>query len=91
MKNGDVDLRFAPAVAVLSGLIGGLLAIVARHGWQFAWPAIGLLAGVGIALIFVIQRQPDHETSYWTAVIATSLALTSVVAAGWGIAGGVGL
>ena len=34
-----IDLRFAPAVALFSGLIGGLLVVIARQGWHFVWPA----------------------------------------------------
>ncbi len=91
MKIGDVDLRYAPAVAVLSGLIGGFLVIVARDGWRFAWPAIGLLAVIGLSLLATIVRRKQSEKHFWTTVIATSLALTGVVAAAWGITGGAGL
>jgi hypothetical protein len=89
MSSTGIDLRFAPSVAATSGILGGLLVVIARHGWQYVWPLIGLFGCIGEASLFAILRR-DNPPAYLPAIIATSLAAVSVVAAVWGIATGVG-
>jgi hypothetical protein len=89
MSSTSIDLRFAPSVAAISGLVGGLLVVIARHGWQYVWPLIGLFGCIGLAWLFAILRR-DSPLAYFPAVVATSLAAVSVVAAVWGIVSGVG-
>jgi len=91
MRSGRIDLRFAPGVALFSGLIGGLLVGIARQGWQFVWPLIGIFGCVGAAWLFASFRRSDAEPAYFRAVVATSLLAVSFIAAVWGIASGVGL
>jgi hypothetical protein len=89
MSSTGIDLRFAPSVAAISGLIGGLLVVIARHGWQYVWPLIGLFGCIGLAWLFAILRR-DTPPAYFPAVVATSLAAVSAVAAVWGFVSGVG-
>jgi hypothetical protein len=89
VSSTDIDLRFAPGVAAISGLLGGSLVVIARHGWQYVWPLIGLFGCIGVAGLFAILRR-GTPPAYLPAIIATSLAAVSVVAAVWGVVSGVG-
>jgi hypothetical protein len=91
MKSARIDLRFAPIVALLSGLFGGVLVMVARHGWQFVWPIVGVSAVLGFASLVVIGRHRDGEPLYLATTIATTLAVVGFAGAVWGIVSGVGL
>lgn len=86
--NTRVDRRFAPAVALLSGLLGGLFVLVARLGWHVLWPVIGVLGALGIVwLVYLVRR--DRQTGFWEGVLAATLLATCGAAAVWGFLGSV--
>ncbi len=79
-----IDLRFAPVVALLSGLVGGLLGVVATYGWNVLWPLIGVLALAGLVWLAFLTRR-EGEIPFWRGALATTLLATSVVAVAWGV------
>lgn len=45
-----IDLKFAPAVAVVGGGLGAVLVAVSQYGWLWIWPfAIGFAAAGRVA------------------------------------------
>jgi hypothetical protein len=80
----NTDLRFAPVVALLSGLVGGLLGVVATHGWNVLWPLLGTLGLAGLVWLTILTRR-DGVMPFCGGALATTLLTTSVVGAAWGL------
>jgi hypothetical protein len=89
MSSNGIDLRFAPAVAAISGLVAGSLVVIARHGWQFVWPLVGLFGCISVAWLFRVLRR-DTPPAFLPAIVATGLAAVSLITTVWGIMSGVG-
>lgn len=86
----NIDLRFAPVVALLSGLVGGLLGVVATHGWNLLWPLVAVLALAGLMWLTTLSRR-DGVMPFWGGALATTLLVTSVVGAAWGLVSRAGI
>jgi len=74
-----IDYKFAPCVALLSGLLGSVVTLVVHRGWHLAWPLIGFLGVIGVAVLALSLRR--RQENFVLAVLGTSFTAVSVVAA----------
>lgn len=78
-NSARIDYKFAPCVALLSGVLGSVVTLVVHRGWHLAWPLIGFFGVVGGALLISSLRR--RQENLVLAVLGTSFTAVSVVAA----------
>ena len=86
-----IDTVFGPFAGLLCGVLGGVLGLVAQHGWRYVWPLIGVFAVIGGAGVFMLARSAPAGISRLVAIVSFSLLAANVTAALWGVISRVGL